>query len=244
MPGRLVPLWPCVLVSFVYGRRQQERVPRILWMCCVGVVFVFSCCAANHKCSPWKELTVCGWESGCTSFSRHCLGLARSQPRCLHEEWVSYTEASLGCWHNLSPGCRTDIPVFLLVVPVGNSFTFFIGLLSFLPLVCLQHGSLLLPSLQQDLFFFFFNLLRMGLKYSPGSNTAATLLFCVFWSWEKHSIACALFWWSCCPPPQGSWWEERHCVLELLGLLSICLSLSLSPNEVLTCEFRYFYEFA
>lgn len=90
-----------------------------------------------------------------SSFSRHCLGLARSQPRCLHEEWVSYTEASSGCWHNLSPGCRTDIPVFLLVVPVGNSFTFFIGLLSFLPLICLQHGSLLLPSLQQDLFFFF-----------------------------------------------------------------------------------------
>lgn len=119
---------------------------------CGCVCFQLLCCESQMQ--SLERAHSVGESLGASSFSRHCLGLTRSQPRCLHEEWARYTEASSGCWRNLSPGCRIDIPVFLLVVPVGSSFTFFfIGFLSFLPLVCLQHGSLLLPSLQQDLFF-------------------------------------------------------------------------------------------
>lgn len=125
MPGRLVPLWPCVLVSFVYGRRQQERVPRFLWMCCVGVCLFLAAVRQITNAVLGKSTQFVGESLGASSFSRHCLGLARSQPRCLHEEWASYTETSSGCWHNLSPGCRTGIPVFLLVVPVGNSYFFY-----------------------------------------------------------------------------------------------------------------------
>lgn len=129
-----------------------------------------------------------GESLGASSFSRHCLVLARSQPRCLHEEWASYTEASSDCWHNLSSGCRTGIPVFLLVVPVGNSLTVFIGLLSFLPLVCLQHGSLLLPSLQQDIYLFI--LLRVGLK-SRTTVPGVTLqsLCCSVYSNHERNIS-------------------------------------------------------
>lgn len=162
MPGRLVPLWPCILVSFVYGRRQQEeRVPRFLWMCYVGVCLFLAAVGRITNAVLGKSTQCVGESLGASSFSRHCLGLARSQPRCLHEEWASYTEASSGCWHNLSPGCRTDIPVFLLVVPVGNSFTFFYSplVLATSMFATWQFTSF---KLQQVFFFFFFVCAKNG----------------------------------------------------------------------------------
>lgn len=36
-----------------------------------------------------------------------------------------YTDAPPGCWQTSSPGCRAEVSVFLLAVPVGRSFDSF-----------------------------------------------------------------------------------------------------------------------
>lgn len=107
-----------------------------------GGVFVFSCCVANHKCSSLKEHTVV-WVR--VWVHPHSLGTLPRSGQVETQRLIrsGYTEAPSGCCYNLPPGCRTEVPVFLLVVSVGNSFDSFIGLLYFLP-----HGSLLVPSLQ------------------------------------------------------------------------------------------------
>lgn len=118
-----------------------------------GGLFVFSCCVMNYKCGCLKEHTVVwverahscvGGEAECTSFFQALgPGLARSHTT---EAYMSSgcTEAPSACWQNSSPGCRTEVPVYLLAVAVGISFDSFSGFQYFLPPVCLQHSSFLI----------------------------------------------------------------------------------------------------
>lgn len=136
-------------VVYVYGRCQQGRMPRLLWICRLrGGVFVFSCSVMNYKCSCLKEHTVVWVESLSAPHSfRHWA-----------QVWPGHmsggcTDAPSGRWQNSSPGCRAGASVFLLAVAVGSSLTLS-GFLYFLPPVCLQHSSLL-TSLQQKSFILF-----------------------------------------------------------------------------------------
>lgn len=105
----------------MYGRWQQEKNAKTSLDMLRGGMLVFSCCVMNYKCSCLKEHTVVWVESLSAPHSfRH---LAQVWPGHTTEAYTSngYTEAPSGCWQNSSSGCRTEVPVFLLAVPVGNS---------------------------------------------------------------------------------------------------------------------------
>lgn len=184
VPGRFGPFGHLCWCSLCMEGGSRKKMPRLLWICCVGACLFLAAVWWITNAVVWKSTQLCGlrvWVHLILSGTWPRSGQVTPQRLTRAMATLKLPQVA-GKIHLLVVGLKFLFSYWLSLWATLDSFSSF---LYFLPPVFLRHSSLL-RSLQQNLLFY---LLRMNFKSHNvvlGVTLQPLCCSCVTQSWEKH----------------------------------------------------------